>query len=154
MRLLYAFVVITALSGQAAPAPGTLTTGGQPAELQIRLAGDNLGHKIRHKGGYFPATPAVVDRPYPAPVIRLRSLVKPMEQRVGRLTVAVKPNPLTVTVTNASGQLVQELVFEADGTLAYKLDDQPVLGLGEGGPRPAQGTPWREQALSTSREVR
>lgn len=74
-----------------------------------------------------------------------------MQQRVGRLQVAVRPSPLTVTVTNAAGQLVQELVFEADGTLAFRVDEHPVLGLGEGGPRPAQGSPWREQPVQFDR---
>lgn len=74
-----------------------------------------------------------------------------MQQRVGRLMVNVQPSPLTVTVKNAAGQLLQELVFDAEGRLAFKLDEHPVLGLGEGGPRPAQGTPWREQPVQFDR---
>lgn len=143
-----------ALAGQAAPAPSPLTTAGQPAELQIRAAGDTalrITLKPITFTSDFPTTPAVVDRAYPEPAIRLRTLARPLQQRVGRLRVEVRPSPLAVTVTNAAGQLVQELVFEADGTLAFKGDDSPVLGLGEGGPRPAQGTPWREQPVQFDR---
>ena len=46
---------------------------------------------------------------------------------------------------------MQELVFEADGTLSFKLDEQPVLGMGEGGPRPQPGRPWREQPVQFDR---
>ena len=46
---------------------------------------------------------------------------------------------------------MQELVFEADGNLSFKLDEQPVLGMGEGGPRPERGTPWREQPVQFDR---
>jgi len=152
MRILHAFVAIVALLG-AQPSP-LLTTAGQPAELSIRAAGDHAVRvtlKPRSFGADFPATPAVVDRAYPAPAIRIRSLAKPMQQRVGALRVDVRPSPLTITVTNAAGQLVQELVFEDNGTLAFKVDNSPVLGMGEGGPRPAQGTPWREQPLQFDR---
>ncbi len=154
MRILHTLLAFAALAGQAGPAPSTLTTAGQPAELLIRVAGENALRVTLKPASFtadFPSTPAVVDRAYPAPVIRLRSLAKPMQQRVGRLTVRVQPSPLTVSVTNAAGQLVQELVFEADGRLAFKVDEHPVLGLGEGGPRPAQGTPWREQPVQFDR---
>ena len=46
---------------------------------------------------------------------------------------------------------MQELVFEADGRLSFKLDGQPVLGMGEGGPRPERGRPWREQPVQFDR---
>ena len=58
---------------------------------------------------------------------------------------------MTLTVTNAAGQAVQEIVFEDDGTLSFKLDEHPVLGMGEGGPRPEKGTAWREQAVQFDR---
>ena len=154
MRVLHTFIVVVALAGQTAPAPAALTTAGQPAELSIRAAGDNAVRVTLKPVSFapdFPSTPAVVDRTYPAPAIRLRSLARPVQQRVGKLTVNVQPSPLTVRVTNAAGQLVQELVFEVDGRLAFKVDEHPVLGMGEGGPRPAQGTPWREQPVQFDR---
>ena len=46
---------------------------------------------------------------------------------------------------------MQELVFEADGRVSFKLDGQPVLGMGEGGPRPERGRPWREQPVQFDR---
>ena len=46
---------------------------------------------------------------------------------------------------------MQEVVFETDGTLSFKLDEHPVLGMGEGGPRPQPGTPWRQQAVQFDR---
>ena len=46
---------------------------------------------------------------------------------------------------------MQEIVFEEDGSLAFKLDAQPVLGMGEGGPRPEKGEHWREQAVQFDR---
>jgi alpha-glucosidase (family GH31 glycosyl hydrolase) len=155
MRLIILLATALFLSGQAASAPNALMSGGQPAELSIRVAGDNALRVTLKPLSFaqdFPATPAVVDRAYPAPVIRLRSLAKPIApQRVGRFSVSVQPSPLTITVTNAQGQLVQELVFDADGRVAFKLDEDPVLGMGEGGPRPAQGTPWREQPVQFDR---
>ena len=68
--------------------------------------------------------------------------------------IEVRGNPLTIVVTSPSGRLVQELVFEADGLLGFRLDGQPVLGLGEGGPKPERGAPWREQPVQFDRRGR
>src|SRR5204863_452936 len=100
--------------------------------------------------GDFPATPAVVDRPYPAPAISVRQADAPEQRRVAGMDVEVKGQPLTVIVRRA-GRTIQELVFEADGSVGFRLDDEPVLGMGEGGPRPAAGRPWREQPVQFDR---
>lgn len=155
MKLILLLATAAFLAGQTSQAPATLMTAGEPAELAIRAAGDNAVRVTLKPVGFtpdFPSTPAVVDRAYPAPAIRVRSLSKPIQQRVGRLTVNVQPSPLTVTVTNAAGQLVQELTFDAEGRLLFKVDEHPILGMGEGGPRPAQGTPWREQPVQYDRK--
>ena len=99
----------------------------------------------------FPATPAVADRSWPAPAISLRSLAARVERPVGRFRVAVEPSPLRVTVRDAGGRVIQTLSFETDGPLTFDIGDGPVLGLGEGGPRPTQGKPWREQPVQFDR---
>jgi alpha-glucosidase/alpha-D-xyloside xylohydrolase len=132
----------------------TLMAGGQPAELTVRAAGDRAVRvtlKPLSVTGDVPATPALVDKPQAAPAIRVRSVSRPVRATVGALQVAVSPAPLTVTVSTKAGRVVQQLVFNDDGTVAFQLDDQPVLGMGEGGPRPAPGTPWRQQAVQFDR---
>jgi alpha-glucosidase (family GH31 glycosyl hydrolase) len=66
--------------------------------------------------------------------LRVRELTSPKEIRVGQLRVAVKPQPLTVTVRRRDGRVVQELVFDAAGStnLVSFRTEAPVLGLGEG----------------------
>ena len=131
-----------------------ITAAGQPAQLDIRVAGE---HSIRVTlkpigfAGDFPFMPAVTERSYPAAAVSLRDITAPATAKVGTLRVDVRPNPLTVVVTNAAGQPVQTLVFEPDGNLSFGLDGQPVLGMGEGGPLPAPGSPWRSQAVQFDR---
>src|SRR5262245_17192040 len=154
MRAIGQLVVIGILLTSTVSGQGQqITAAGKPAQLDIRAAGD-LSLRITLKpvsySTDFPATPAVVDRRYPAPAISLREVGRPIERRIGAFSVAVRSNPLTVTVTNA-GRLVQELTFENDGTLSFKLDEHPVLGMGEGGPRPEPGTPWRQQPVQFDR---
>jgi alpha-glucosidase/alpha-D-xyloside xylohydrolase len=67
------------------------------------------------------------------------------------LNVAVEPGPLTVTVTTLDGQPVQRLTFDNGGTVSFALDSAPVLGMGEGGPKPAPGSPWRDQPVHFDR---
>lgn len=155
LGLMVVWVVSTGLAvSGGGRQPEGLTTAGQPAELAIRPAGIHslrLTLKPVSMPAEFPATPAVVDRRYPGPAIRLRSVTRPVRATIGAFRVDVTPAPLTVTVRRRSGQVVQRLVFQDDGSLAFQLDDQPVLGLGEGGPRPAPGTPWREQPVQFDR---
>jgi alpha-glucosidase/alpha-D-xyloside xylohydrolase len=134
-----------------------ITTGGQPARLDIRAAG---AHAVRISlrpaalGDSVFWSPGVVDTRPAAGGLSIRSLAKPTTARVGGLSVDVRANPLTVMVKRANGQLVQSVVFENDGTLSFALDDQPVLGMGEGGPRPEQGKPWRQQPIQFDRRGR
>ena len=145
-----ALLSVSATVRQAPP----ITTAGQPAQLDIRVAGPNslrVTLKPVSFTGDFPATPAVADRVVAAPAISLRSLAGRVERAVGRFRVVVEPSPLRVTVRDAGGRVIQTLRFEADGPLTFDVGDGPVLGMGEGGPRPARGTPWREQPVQFDR---
>ncbi len=132
----------------------TLTTAGVPAQLDIRPA-EKASIRITLKPvsfkDDFPYTPALVDKNYAPPVISLRQLSAPVKKKVGRLQVEVSPSPLTIAVSNEKGQLVQRLRFDENGELHFTVDDAPVLGMGEGGPRPERGSPWRQQTIQFDR---
>ena len=140
-------------AAQTAPAQG-ITTAGKPAQLDIRAAGDGslrVTLKPVEFRGDAPFTPAVAERRYPPPSISIRELTGSLRKNVAGLLVEVRPNPLTVLITRSGGEKVQRIIFENDGTLSFDLDGQPVLGMGEGGPRPERGRPWREQPIQFDR---
>lgn len=147
-------ILVALLAAAATAGAQQITAAGAPAQLDIRQAG---AHSIRvtlkpvSYAGDFPATPAVVPRTYPSPAITLRSLAGPVKKTVGTLVVEVRPDPTTVIVTTARGEPVQRIVFEHDGTLSFALSGQPVLGMGEGGPKPERGKPWRDQPIQFDR---
>lgn len=131
-----------------------ITTANKPAQLDIRIAGTNsvrITLKPLSFKDDFPYTPAVTENKYSAPAISLRSLDKAVTKKIGNLTVEVKPNPLALIITNGKGQNIQHIVFENDGNLSFKLSDQPVLGMGEGGPKPQPGISWRTQPIQFDR---
>jgi alpha-glucosidase (family GH31 glycosyl hydrolase) len=149
-------VLLTILLGNTAHAQ-MITAAGQAAQLNIRKAGENsirITLKPINFKDDFPFTPAVVQTTYPAPEISLLQLTTAVNKKVGNLQVEVRPHPLTIIVTNNKGQLVQNLVLQDDGKLFFKLGDAPVLGMGEGGPKPERGTPWRQQAIQYDRRGR
>jgi alpha-glucosidase (family GH31 glycosyl hydrolase) len=142
------------LLGASPAAAQPITAAGQPAQIDIRAAGERsirVTLKPLSFTAPYPSHPAVVDRDYGAPALTARALTAPMRRTVGALRVELRPSPLTLVVTDAGGRVIQQLTFEANGTLSFALDSQPVLGLGEGGPRPEKGTPWREQAVQFDR---
>jgi alpha-glucosidase/alpha-D-xyloside xylohydrolase len=136
--------------GQAAE----ITAAGQPAQLDIRAAGE---HSVRvtlkpiNFEPDFPFTPALAERAYPAPAISLREINAPVRAKIGNLNVEVRPEPLMVVVTTADGKPVQEITFEEDGNLSFKKSAQPILGLGEGGPQPGPRGNWRQAQIQFDR---
>ncbi len=144
-------VTVFTSAGWAAP----ITTAGQPAQLDICIVG---AHSVRVTlkpvtfEGRFPFTPALAQREYPDATISLRELTEPLKRQVGSLTVEVRPDPLRVVVTNAQGQPVQDLIFTSDGNLTFHVGDQPVLGMGEGGPQPSRN--WRAAEIEFDRRGR
>ncbi len=149
------FITLVGLLVAAATAQAQqITTAGRPAELDIRQAGEHSVRVTLKPVSYaadFPFTPALVERTYPAPAISLRSIAAPVSREVGSLTVEVRPDPLTVVVSDAQGRIVQNLAFEKDGTLSFRIGNAPVLGLGEGGPRPERGENWRARPVQFDR---
>lgn len=130
---------------------------GKPAQLDIRQAGENsvrVTLKPLSFGENFPFTPALADKVYPAASISIRSITNNVKRKVGGLTVEVKGNPFSIIITNQTGKLVQSISFDQDNKLYFKLDSEPVLGLGEGGPEPAKGVNWRELPVQYDRRGR
>jgi alpha-glucosidase (family GH31 glycosyl hydrolase) len=125
-----------------------------PMQLDVRAAGARslrITYKPVDFTNTFPEHPAVVDRAYAAPALSLRDFSKPASATVSGLRVSVKVDPLTVSISRSNGAIVQELVFSSSNTVGFALDSNPVLGMGEGGPRPARGTPWRQQPVQYDR---
>jgi hypothetical protein len=77
---------------------GTITSAGQPAQLDVRTSGDRSVRVTLRPLSFekeLPFTPALVERRWPAPEISLRELDGPVERRVGRLRVVVRPDQLS-----------------------------------------------------------
>ncbi len=154
LRLYLSFTLLLAAAGASSQ---QISTAGQAAELNVRSVD---AHSIRitlQPLGYtgdLPYTPALIKQTASKPVISLRALHGMAKKQVGSLLVTVQPSPLTVRVTDLTGRPVQELIFYEDGKVGFKLDDHPVLGMGEGGPKPAKGVNWRQLPVEFDRRGR
>src|SRR5687767_14607686 len=92
-----------------------ITVANKPAQLDIRRAGAasiRVTLKPISFVGDFPYTPALAEREYLPPEISLRSLSKSVTKKIGEITVEVKPNPLSLIITNSKGENIQRIVFE------------------------------------------
>ena len=155
-RLLFGSITVAlALAAGSGTYAAEIRTAGKPARLDIRTAGE---HSIRVTlkptdfKEEFPFTPALAERTYAAPAISLQEIDQPVKAAVGSLRVEVQPSPLRVIVTNARGQAIQDVTFQEGGNLSFKVDDQPLLGMGEGGPQP--GREWRGEPVEFDRRGR
>jgi alpha-glucosidase (family GH31 glycosyl hydrolase) len=154
--VLRSLVVAISLFGPAVTLEAVeITASNQPAQLDIRPAG---GHSIRVTlkpisfKPEFPFTPALAEREYVPAVISLREISQAVKARVGSLNVEVLPGPVTIVVTSADGKPIQNIVFQEDGNLSFKIGGQPVLGMGEGGPLPRGN--FRRQPIEFDRRGR
>jgi alpha-glucosidase/alpha-D-xyloside xylohydrolase len=155
MRRTHACLLVTALLIVAVPAAGQeITAAGQPAQLDVRAAGERAVRVTLKPASFkpdFPVNPAIAARAWPAPALSLRDVSRSVEREIANLVVEVRGDPLTVRVKDDRGRLVQDIVFNPDGSFSFWLDDNPVLGLGGGGPRPDRATPWRQQPVQYDR---
>jgi hypothetical protein len=142
--------------GFAEPAAASpLTIAGQPAVLKVRAAGESsirVTLKPESFKAEFPAGPVLPEKDYPRPALTLRDVKKPVTATVAGLVVTVRPEPLRLTVTGNDGTVIQSLTFQADGSVDFMLDDQPVLGMGEGGPK--MTADWRAAPVEFDRRGR
>nr|WP_294793126.1 TIM-barrel domain-containing protein [uncultured Mucilaginibacter sp.] len=118
----------------------------QPGRLEIRSVGKGCIRMTLRPVSYkqpFPENPAVVDRDYGKAILSITNVNGPLQRMVGDLKVTVTASPLTVSISNKNGALVQKITMEADGKLSFKLNKGPVFGLGEGGQAPEKGVDWR-----------
>lgn len=142
------------LSG-AASAAEAITSAGAPAELAIRMISPTSLRVTLKPLTFeqpFPDTPTLMDRDWPEPAIRLREVDGVLNYRLGSLYVIIRDNPLMIDVSTRDGRVVQNVIFTDDGHVSFRLDDRPVLGLGEGGPTMADD--WREEPLEFDRRGR
>src|SRR5688572_30598730 len=108
MRPVQGVLLVGALLAMPASADAQrITAAGQPAQLDVRAAGERsirVTLKPVSLKEDFPVNPAIAPRPYPAPALSLREITGPVRKKVGTLTIDVRANPLTLTVTNSGGR--------------------------------------------------
>lgn len=152
------FLVLPLFSVLVPPAGADpINVEGVPVELAVRAATD---HAVRitlrplDHDEALPGNPALVENEPADPVLTLRETGEPTQADVGGLKVGVSFEPLEITVSRADGSIVQKLTLDEKGAVRFLLDDQPVLGMGEGGPRPEQGKDWRQADIEFDRRGR
>jgi alpha-glucosidase len=83
-----------------------------------------------------PVTGALVDKTWPRPVARIRTLPASRTVHCGDLTIKLSRAPLTLRIEAKPGRIVQELKIDsATGNVSFPLGDGHVFGLGQGGPQ-------------------
>ena len=148
---LFILVLLVTAKGQQ------ITIAGQPAQLDIRSAGEYCIRVTLKPVSFkndFVFTPALAEKTYPPPVISLTSINGHLKKKAGKFMIAVNADPLTITITNLKGQQIQQLVFNEEGKMSFIINDEPVLGMGEGGPKPDDGIDWRKLAVEYDRRGR
>lgn len=126
-----------------------------PVTLQISESGTSsirISLTPEEKEGELPYTPVLADRDYPEPSISVSVVDDILRGKSGSFDVTVLADPVRVAVYNGNRKLVQELTFMEDGSVSFILDDNPVLGMGEGGPRMGRG--WRNEKIEFDRRGR
>jgi alpha-glucosidase/alpha-D-xyloside xylohydrolase len=106
-----------------------------PATLRITLAGLDRGEPRT-----IPNDGSLVERTWPDPVVRLRTLEGQRTLNAGSFTVRLTPAGATpalgIDVAARDGRLVQRLrIDQRSGAMRFLVGDEPLVGLGEGGPQ-------------------
>ena len=111
-----------------------LTVAGQPVELRISsLSPSTVRVSVFPRGTTIDQLNA--DNALIASADGRRVSAAAAKVKAGDLSIAVSQAPLTVTVSDASGAVVQKLTIPDAGGLEFLTGDAPLLGFGEGGPQ-------------------
>lgn len=133
---------------------GQVKSGNLPAVLKIWSAEDNsvrITLVPKDFKGTLPDNPSLDDRTYSSPAISLENINKPVKKKVGNLYAEVLPDPLRVIITNSKNVVIQSITFNSEGGFSYSTSKRPILGMGEGGPKPAKGVNWRTAPVEFDR---
>lgn len=112
--------------------------------IRIRLTPKDLKDKLQDN-------PALDERSYSAPVISMETISEPIKKRVGNLFIQVLPNPIRIIITDSKKIVIQSITFNNEGGFSFIKSRNPILGMGEGGPRPSRGSNWRSQPVEFDR---
>lgn len=155
IRVSLAFTLMILLMTSCDKAKPILTNG-QPGQLTIYKATENSIRVVLKPISYpngFAATPALVAHNYGEPLVDLKEIGEAIEEKIGNLVVAVHADPITVSVTNSQGEKIQKIIFQQNGSVTFDVDG-PVLGMGEGGPKPDKDSDWRNLPIEFDRRGR
>lgn len=134
-----------------------LTINGAPAKLEVWPAGDHSLRVLYRPADFdqrFPENPALsLEKEYGEPVVSLSEVAKHQSESVGEFSIEISSQPLTVGIVNSAGKKIQEFQFLGD-SLTFLVDEDPILGMGEGGPRPGRDVEWRELPIEYDRKGR
>ncbi len=73
--------------------------------------------------------------------------------KIGNMYIKVTDtDPLTIVIEDGNRNIIQELCYNEEGFVTFNLDDNPVLGMGEGGPRTGAG--FRSDTIEFDRRGR
>ena len=84
--------------------------------------------------GQIPRDGSLVRESWGAPVAKLRA--EPATIAVGNLRLKISFHPVSISVANEHGDVIQQLAWDANtGVLTFLNGSSPLFGLGEGGPQ-------------------
>ncbi len=131
-----------------------INIGGKPSQIDIAKAGEN-GIRITIKPVNFnrpiPFNPVFAETKMNSTSFSIHSLNKVAEKRIGNFIVEIYPSPFKLIIRNKKMQLIQELIFNEEGNISFNTGNAPVLGMGEGGPKPNEGEDWRFNKIQFDR---
>jgi alpha-glucosidase (family GH31 glycosyl hydrolase) len=118
--------------------------------IEFRLVTENCVRITRLPDGFKkgpPFTPSLTGKDSVKPFFTLNKSSPSGRKQIANMVVEVSENPLRVKVSERKGRLVQEITFNDSGGFSFVKTNLPILGMGEGGPRPVKGTDWRTQPV-------
>ena len=130
-----------------------LTVAGRASQLDIRKAGKKSIRITLKPASFkedFVFTPALAEKKFDAPFISLKQSTS-LKKSSGNFNIEISQHPLAVSISDKQNHLIQKIIFANDETVSFNINDEPVLGLGEGGSKPAAGVNWRNLAVEYDR---
>lgn len=129
----------------------------QPSRIEIRLIGAKSLRVTVIPDIYkkkIPNHPALSTQLDSTAVLVISELETLQTKTIGDFKVQLTKDPLSLIIYGKTGNKIQELNFLPNGNVSFMIGDAPVLGMGEGGPKPPKEENWRNLPIEYDRRGR
>lgn len=134
-----------------------ININGKPVRLEIRLISNSSLRVTLIPKEYkqeLPTHPSVIPNLDVDKTITFSELENNQTTTIGDFKLVINKKPFSIKFYGKENNIIQKVTFLNNGNVEFITGDSPILGMGEGGPKPSKEDDWRTLPIEFDRRGR